>query len=492
MKTITQPKIHSDSLTSVARIATNSAFTFSARALDVVMRIILIAITARYLGTKEFGEYAFVMAIATFLIPLLDFGIERIIVREISNDIENADKYVASALILRMIFSIIIIIPIISFTHIFHWGQQTILAIYIAMCSQVFVAFGMVFLGIFRSFERMEYDTLSSFIHQSIRLICLIAVVKYDFGFLYVFLTIAVADLSKTLLQVIIVSMKFVKFRLITSINRCKLLLKESYPIGVFALLTMMSFKLDIFVLKYFRGPVEISLFAVPHTLISQIQIIPMSIVIALFPVLARLSRSSKSSFAYAYENAYKFLLNVSLPITIIIIIWAKEIIIAAFGKEYSDASLSLQIFAGTVSFRFLTSLMNITLISADKQIMITVIMGITLCVNLLMNLILVPKYGYIGASIATFIAHLCFFCIDLYVTSKNACSIPITSISSKAVVCGISMCFGCFIFKCETVVSFVAGVTLGILCYGFTMIVLKTFTREEVNLLKRAIVNRA
>ena len=492
MMNLTQHESHSESAALVARIVRNSLFVFLARALETLIRIVLVAITARYLGVELFGEFAFIMAIAALLIPILDFGVERIIVREISIDIANADKYVSSALILRMVFSIVLILAIITVTHMLHWDQRMALALFVATCSQIFLAFGIVFLGVFRSFERMEYDILLSFFHQLIKLTSIVVVVAYDLGLLSIFLAMALADLSKTVLQAITVSLKFFRPRLILNLNYCKLLLKEAYPIAIFAFLAMMSFKVDVFILKYFRGPVEISLFEIPHRIIMQIQILSMSIVIALFPLLSRLAKSSRSSLEYAYEKVFKVLLNLSLPITILIIIWAKEIIIAVFGKEYLDASLALQILVGTLSSLFLTSLMNFTLISIGKQTLTIVSIVICFCVNLLLDLLLVPKYGYLGASVGTLAAYLCFFCTALYFTSKNVCNIPIISIAYKTIVCGIIMILGCITFKSGNLLGLALGIISGIFCYILTMIALKTFTREEVNLLKMAIINRA
>jgi len=471
-------------------IAKNSLFSFSARALDIAMKIILVAIIARYLGVKLFGEYAFVMAVGALFIPFLDFGIERIIVREISCYKPYAEKYVGSAIILRIMFSAILILLVIAITHFFKWNQRTVQGIYIVTFTQIFVSFGMVFLGVFRAFERMDYDILLSFIHQLIRFTCIIVVVLSDLGFLSIFLAIAIADLSKTVLQAMIVSMKFLKIHMIINLNNCKLLLKESYPLAIFAMILLLSFNIDIFVLKYFHGPAEISLFDIPHKIIIQFHIVAMSVTIALFPLLSRLAKSSRTSLETVYEKAFKIFLNLSIPFAVIMLIWSKEIILVLFGNQYVDASLALQFLSGTIPCLFLITLMNFTLTSIGKQKMITISGAICFSVKFLLDIILVPKYGYIGASIGTFAAYFSFVCADYYFTSRYLCKIPVISLASRAVICGVIMSLGCLIFINGDLSGHILGFAGGILCYAFTMILLKTFTTEEINMWKMIILN--
>ena len=487
---LTQPKIHAGLPTLFARVARNSLFVLAARAIDIGVRIVSLVLIARYLSKESFGEFAFVMAIASFLLPLTDFGVQRILIREISADTENASRYVGSALTLRVILSIPLIILIFSITRFFHWDHRTVLAIYIAACSQILVSFGMVFLAVFRAFERMGYDLLLSFIHQLIRLTSIIFVIKYDLGFLYIFLAIAFAELFKTILQAVAVSLRFLRPRFAKSLNYCKLLLKESYPLAVFAFLAVASFRVDIFVLKHFRGPAEISLFEIPHRIIMLFQILPISIVTALFPVLSRLAKSSRASLEYTYEKAFKFLVILSLPVAILMIVFAKGIM-TIIDKKYLDAASALQILGGTVCFLFLISLINFTLTSIGKQKLTTVGVSICFCINLLMDLILVPRYGYIGASIGTLIAYICFFLASFYFACKNIGKILVIPIIYKPVVSGIIMTIGCLLFRSGDLRGLLLGVTTGILCYVLALLSLKTFSAEELGLLSAAIKRR-
>ena len=89
-------------VTVAGRLAKNSIFVFFARITDLLVALISTALIARYLNVTDFGNFAFVMAITIFLIPLTDFGFERILTREIAKDMKKADKYFGSAIIARV------------------------------------------------------------------------------------------------------------------------------------------------------------------------------------------------------------------------------------------------------------------------------------------------------------------------------------------------------------------------------------------------------
>ncbi len=472
------------------RVGWNSIFVFVSRAMDVVTRIVLVALIARYLGRDLFGEYAFVMAIVFFLLPLSDFGMERIIVREISRDIENADKYMGSFLTLKILISLILIPVIFFITHIFHWDNRIVLAAYIATASQIFVSFRQVFLGIFRAFERMEYDTILTFLHGIFKLVGVLFVIEYDMGFLAIFFALAFADLIKLALQAIVVFLRFVRPYMSINLSLCKGLIKEAYPLGIFALIAMASFKIDVFILNYFKTKADISLFEVPHRIVMQFQIVPVSVVTSLFPVLSRLAVSSKTSLHEAYTKAFKFLFVLGLLFSVSISIWSKEIILIIFGREFLDASLALQFLVWTIAFLFVISLMNFTLTSIGKQRLTTVSVTICFTVNLLLDLLLVPKYGYVGASIGTLIAYISFFCVSFYFINKNVGRVEISSSIIKPVLSGMIMIVISLVLK-NSGFPWGLSVFTGIFFYIVSLLVVKTFTEDDIKTLANSFTRK-
>ncbi|MBI5403773.1 MAG: oligosaccharide flippase family protein, partial [Ignavibacteriae bacterium] len=66
------------------RLFKNSFFLVTSRISDIGVAIITTPFIARYLGLKAFGDYALVTAISIFVKPLVEFGSEAIICRDVA------------------------------------------------------------------------------------------------------------------------------------------------------------------------------------------------------------------------------------------------------------------------------------------------------------------------------------------------------------------------------------------------------------------------
>ena len=469
----------------VARLAKNSAFVFFARTTDIGVAIVSTALIARYLGLIDFGYFAFVTAITIFLVPFTDFGFERITTRDIASNKKLADRYLGSSIIARILLSIMVIMVIYAITMFFHWDKKVIQAIYISTFAQLFISMGMLAIATFRAFERMEFEFLLNFIFNIIYIVLIINVIIFDLGFLSIFASRMVAGLFHMLILMVVVIRKFVTPVLNIDIKLLKYLFREAIPLGIFALLLTASFKVDVFVLNYFSGPEDVSLFESAHRIVLQLQVLPISIVIALFPYFSRLARESNDYLKLSFYKSFKFMLIISLPLPILIIFASNFIISILYGDNFSDASLLLNILSCTISFLFLISLQSFVLTSKGRQILNTISAGICFITNLLLDIIFVPKYGCLGASFATLVSYIIFFAVSFYFVSKTVGVPPMGEILLKPLMSAVGMGMGCFFLYGKGGFALVAGMVIALIIYVTMIYVLKTFTPDEVSIIK-------
>ncbi|MEW6416560.1 MAG: flippase [Nitrospirota bacterium] len=470
----------------VNRVAKNSAFVFFARVTDIGIALVSTALIARYLGVTDFGSFAFVMAITIFLGPFTDFGFERITTREIAGNKKLANRYLGSAVIARIFLSIIIIIIIYFITMFFDWDKKIIQAIYISTFAQLFMSTGMLAIGTFRAFERMEFELLLNFIFNIIYIVLLIGVILFNFGFLFIFGARLFASLLYMIILMVVAIRRFVKPILNVDIKLLRYLFKEAMPLGIFALLLTASFKVDIFVLNYFKGPEEVSLFEAAHRIIMQLQILPTSIVISLFPYFSRLAVESNDSLKISFYRSFKFLLIISLPLPILIIFASDFIISVLYGNSFIGASLSLSILSWTVAFLFLISLQTFVLTAKGRQVLNTISAGVCFMINLLLDITLVPRYGYLGASCATLISYILLFAVSFYFVCRNVGIPPLGEILPKPFMSGAGMGIGClFLYGRGGHALVTAEIVITLIVYVAMIYILKTFTPDELSIIK-------
>ncbi len=111
----------------------------------------------------------------------------------------------------------------------------------------------------------------------------------------------------------------------------------------------------------------------------------------------------------------------ISLPIALFTTLLANKIILLIFGHTYlPDAAIALQILIWTIIFMFLNGLAGNLLGSVNKQPVVTAITCFGAVFNISLNLYLIPKISYIGASYATLLTEFILMPILIYVIWKN------------------------------------------------------------------------
>ena len=243
--------------------------------------------------------------------------------------------------------------------------------------------------------------------------------------------------------------------------NYCYLL-RESYPIALATFLTQAYTLLNVFILKSFHNMVQVALFQAPQRIITPLLMLPNSFLFAFVPAFSRLASGDISSLLKLetmYTRLMKYIFIFSIPLCVSITINAQRIIFLVFGEKYQDATFSLQILVWTIVPLFSGVLLSSMLTSIRKQQVLIVSNSVCFLVSLGSGLLLIPKYGHMGASVSTLISYIVLFIFKFYFVSKWLISIPLYKILFHPVWAALSMLFFC-IFLDEKIHFMVLAIT--------------------------------
>lgn len=473
------------------RLFKNSFFLVTSRISDIGVAIIITPFIARYLGLKAFGDYALVTAISIFIKPLVEFGSEAIICRDVARDKENSSVYINSSLLIRGILSICLFLLLYLLVELIFSDREIKIAILFSTVAEIIISFTTIFFAVIRAHERMEYELISNLIHKAIFFAGIVMVIVYDSGFLSIFYIRLFSSLLFLLFALFFVYSRLVIFTQGFSNNIIVSILKDGFPLVLVALLATASSKIDIFFLKYFKGSAEVALFDIPNRLIIQLQFIPFSIITALFPFFTQMSIKPHSSFKGHYESVLKFLYIGSIFSVMVMSIWAEVIISSIFGEQFVTAALSLKIIAWILIFFSLNFFLQQILIILGKQKVFSIFAFVSFATNVILDILLIPYYGYIGASIATLVSCFVLFVLTiLYVTAMKG-RMNITEIFAKPSLCILLTWIGCYFANNKGIISFIIFGSLGLVIYIFLLIIMKTFSKDELEIFRNFIVKR-
>ena len=475
----------------VNRLVRNSFFLISSRAIDFGVLIFTTPVIARYLGLKAFGDYALVMAISIFVMPLVEFGSESIICRDVSRNRDNPSEYINSAIILRGLLSAYVLVFVYVVIELVFSNRELKLAIFVSTTSELIVSFCTLFFAVIRAYERMEYEMVCSFIHKMAFLTAIILVIKNDLGFVALFYAKLFSSIVFLSLALFFVFKQIVAFKRGFSWRIIRYILREAFPLAIITVLVTAFSKIDVFFLKYFKGSSDIALFEASNRLIIQLQFIPLSITISLFPFFSRISEDLMVSLKGYYKKGFKFLYIFSIFPAMFMIIGSQGIIALLYGKSFQQAAVSLKLLASTFVLIALSHLMHNILIVIGKQRLIIVSVGLCFISNALLDYILIPIYGYIGASIATLVAQFILFSATMFFMSVYVGRIDASIILVKPSVSVLLTGVACFFIITNGLASLIAGFFLGLSLYISILLMLGTFDENELGVIKEIIFRR-
>ena len=250
----------------------------------------------------------------------------------------------------------------------------------------------------------------------------------------------------------------------------------------------MVYFRVDTVMLSVMKGDAVTGWYSAACNLIFALMVIPTIYGIAIFPVLSKYYGSARSSFDKVGTLSFKFLLMVGLPISVGVTLLAEKIIQLVYGSAYINSSYALQIMVWVFFINCIAIAPFHALNSANKQHLVMISEGIAAVLAVLLNLLLIPIYGLIGAASATVIAFASTTSLYFYFSNRYTLRIRLVNGDFvKIMAAGLVM--GLFIFYFHSNLFLVIASSAVI--YLALLILTKALSNEDLMLFREIFPRR-
>lgn len=480
-------------MTAKKRILHNTIFMFGANVLRKVLTLVLTLVIARYLGVENFGKVTFALGFVALFTILLDFGAKILINREIARHRKDVNKYVSNTIVMKLVFSVVFFTMLFIITHFAGYDEPTRYLVFLAGVVFFLQSVSSALHAAFAGYEKLGYSALGAIIHSISKFVLCVMVVVQGKGVDVLLLAYIAGELIHLLASFVLYNKHILEFRFELDFAFMKDLLRRSLPFGVASLMMVLYDKIDITMLSKMTSNPDyaIGLYGAAYGLIFVLEFIPISINAAVFPHTARAFMQNKGNFKHVFERLVSYYVYMTLPIVFGTMYLATDIITLIYGQEFAPASLVFKILIWSVLFRFQMYALGIILDSMNKEVKTMQATIFSLIFNVVMNLILIPDYGIIGAAIATVGAELCYFLFASTVAIKAVGGLRIIDRISKGGLAAILMVVVMSFFELHVLLM----ILIGAVVYVATLLLLRGLWQEDVDLLMdyvKKIVSRA
>jgi O-antigen/teichoic acid export membrane protein len=184
-------------------------------------------------------------------------------------------------------------------------------------------------------------------------------------------------------------------------------LVSAGIPLAGAALLTIAYTRVDQVLIYELAGAAEAGLYGAVYRVLDRAQFIPIALVTTLLPILAAAYANDLARLRRLFQLAAEYLWLAALPVLGVTIVAPGALVELLFGAEFAEAGPALPILMGAfvaISFGHLAINMVIVL---GLQRRLALYASIGLVVNVVLNLILIPPYGFLAAAWVTLVTEL-------------------------------------------------------------------------------------
>lgn len=476
-------KTNVDKMKPIKLIAKNTSTLLISQILVYVISFFYFIYLARYLGVEEFGILTFSLAFTGIFGVLIDPGLNILTVRDISRDKKLVKKYLGNIITLKIILAVLTCLLIISVVNIMNYENNVIQTVYILMLSIIATAFSQTFFSIFQAYEKMEYQSLGNILNSIIIFIGVIYAINSGFEVIGFALIYLFASILIFIYSFILFKLKFFIPKIKIELKFWRLTLKEALPFGITGILVTIYYWIDTVMLSFMQGNEIVGWYNAAYRIILIALFIPSVLNSVLFPSMCRFYISSKEQLNVIYRRYFKYLAAIAIPLGFGTTILSEKIILMLFGIPYLNSAIALKILIWSTVLIFLSSSPSRLIESSNKQIIITKIAFICTLENIMINILLIPYFSYLGAAVATVITELTAFILVILVTNKMG-----YTISTNEKFNFLKIIFASILMSIFTIyfiyLNIVILVSLSSIIYIFSLYLLRFFDEHDFKLI--------
>lgn len=470
------------------QVGKNVAWSTISQIVTRVLGLIFFVYMSYVLKEKGMGQYNFISSFVVFWFIISDFGAGGFLYREWSRgDIDQkfVEKDFNLVFTMRLIVATIIFIPFLIVNLLFN--REIIFSLvfyYIAVFLSLTINLADSYLN---STNNFKLSSIRSFIEK-------VSVVLVGFIFLLLFHNVESVFIAVILSQFISIYYYFFKrfpfaLRIVFDLKRIKELIIMGLPFVFLTIFLSLYSRIDIVMLKFMKGFESVGWYGTAYKFYDVASIFPAILFLpSVFPILSRINRFEDNKTLNGFLNRLlRILFCFGLLMSIFLIFTAPFFINAFFPESFSPSVLAIRILILTLIISSFSLLFYNLLIIQNKEKISLKIIIISCIINVILNIILIPKYSLYGAAWATVIAELVNLLLLQYYAHWEKDSVLMAKIFALFI-------FNVFVMFLIKFCGYMNNLSIGIVCILVNVALiyyLKLLTKEDFQIFFLPIKNK-
>jgi O-antigen/teichoic acid export membrane protein len=455
-----------------------------ARIVSRVLALVAVVAIGNALGDTRFGEMQTAITYTALVGAITDVGFTALYVREGARERHNLRRYFNNVASIKL-FLIAVSLPILALCLWFA-GIETLLLPSFALL--VLSGYSLLLRSTLYALQRLNFEIAEIVPETAVILgMALIGAHIHAGAGFFLWAYVAASGFATAYFIVVLLSTRILAPRWQLDVALFRSWIRAGIPLAITYLLTTVYFKLDVPILQHYRTYAEVGWYTFAYRPFEALLFIPATLRTVVFPVLSIYYRDAPNRVLASAEKLFKGLAIIGWPITVGLFLLAPQFI-DLLTSRFPQSAASLRILAIAVVFMFVDNTFPAVLNAIDRQKRYAYVALSGLVINLGLNLILIPRFGYIGASWAT-VATEIGLVLTGWVALRGALG-PLHVVRScwRPFVAGVVMGLFVWLINPHGRFALLAVTAAAAVLYAVMLVVLRTADDEERSIIRRTL----
>lgn len=364
----------------------------------------------RYLGPQTTGQFQFILSYVALFGVVIDFGIQQYIVKKISEDRSKAKTYFHNFLAVEMALAGLVYVTLVAVAYYNNYEPVVMKGIMVSGLGAALHGLTYPFLAVITAFYDLKKAALLNFISSVINVAIIFTVVWTNSGIVLltsqqIIYSVLALILYYQFVKAYIGSPQVLKGIRSLDLKLMKRMLRAAMPFAVLVGFSTLYNRIDVVMITKILGYTQTGLYTAAYKFFDLMAFFPAVVSHSLYPLFATLMAEHKLQEVRATLERYlRFMSAVALPMATGVMLLAGPIIRILAGEQFVPAATTLAVLAWAPAILFLYVVVNSLVISQLTKFA-TIITGANVVINVVGNLILLPRIGIMGAAIMTVVS---------------------------------------------------------------------------------------
>lgn len=362
---------------------------------------------ARYLGPDQFGQLSYATSFVALFGPIATMGLPGILVRDLVREPDHAAELLGTSVALQIVGALLALLSAVLCLGLLRPGDDFMRALV------AIIGLGLLFKAVdpirywFESRVESKYlvwvDNGVFLAASGIRIGLILTGAPL---IALVWLLLIEATLTCLALVVVYRKMNTTNSRWRLRFDRARILLRDSWPLMFSGIAVIVYMKIDQIMLGQILNDEAVGVYSAATRISEVFYFLPIVISTSVFPAIIKAKSESESLYMERLQHLYDILAFISLVVALPLSLMSRWLTATLFGPFYEAAGPVLATHAWALTFVALGVASSNWLLAENRQMLSLHRTLLGAAVNIMLNAVLIPHYGPVGAAYATVISY--------------------------------------------------------------------------------------